>query len=78
MQPVQAFYKRMLYIANSYDLSAYHELAIAFEYAWHMIFGEPPVIVPTPECQLLTCTPEQQASDQLGRFIVVHVPCVHM
>lgn len=25
-------------------------------YAWHMIFGEPPVIAPFAECELLNCT----------------------
>jgi hypothetical protein len=24
-------------------------------YAWHMIFGEPPVLVAMPECDMLTC-----------------------
>ena len=26
-----------------------------FEYAWHMIFGEPAVMEPVPECELLYC-----------------------
>lgn len=28
---------------------------LSCRYAWHLIFGEPPVLVAMPECDLLTC-----------------------
>lgn len=33
---------------------------MAFEALWHYIFGEPPVIDPIYECELLECTDEQE------------------
>jgi hypothetical protein len=32
------------------------------EYTWHMLFGEPPVIAPAFECDLLECTKEDRAA----------------
>ena len=31
------------------------------EYSWHMLFGEPPVIAPAYECDLLHCTAQERA-----------------
>jgi hypothetical protein len=33
-------------------------------YAWHIIFGEPPVLAPIAECDLLTCTQQDQGRGQ--------------
>jgi hypothetical protein len=37
----------VFWVPNAHSLSC--------RYAWHMIFGEPPVLVAMPECDLLTC-----------------------
>lgn len=56
----KAFYKRILAKINSYNLKQFsYELALAFEYSWHIIFGEPPVSPPVAECDMLTCSAEQ-------------------
>ena len=55
----QAFYQRALDLANSMDSSSDHvDVALAFEYAWHMIFGEPAVNWPLQKCELLKCAEE--------------------
>ena len=41
------------------DSSSDHvDVALAFEYAWHMIFGEPSVSWPLEKCDLLKCAEE--------------------
>lgn len=36
--------------------SVHHTLCDSVcRYAWHMVFGEPPVLVAMPECDMLVC-----------------------
>ncbi len=62
---LQSFYQRALDLINDSDITEYKELALAFEYAWHMVFGEPPVLAPVPECDLLTCDEDGGRGAQL-------------